>query len=146
MEMRRTHANLSEETLGVRDRRRDQVDLLRRRLSLLDGREKVMMTMYLENGISFRQIARLLGVSETSVARRIHRLTKRLTDGEYIVCMRNRDKLTERQMLIAKDYFLTGLSMSRIAEERSWSLYKVCLTVRQIRGIIAEVKKRSELS
>ena len=144
--MRRTHANLSEETLGVRDRRRDQVDLLRRRLNLLDGREKVMMTMYLENGISFRQIARLLGVSETSVARRIHRLTKRLTDGEYIVCMRNRDKLTERQMLIAKDYFLTGLSMSRIAQERRWSLYKVCLTVRQIRGIIAEVKERSELS
>lgn len=134
--MKRVHANISEETQEVKDRNRGRVDLLRSRLNLLSGKDKVLMTMYVENGTSFRQIARLLGVSETSVARKIHRITGRLIDGQYIVCLRNRDKLTRGQMVIAKDYFLMGLSMNKIAEKNHWSIYRVRQTVMKIQSLI----------
>ncbi len=89
--------------LGAKNQYRDEIDLLRGRMNLLNGKDKVLMTMYLENGNSFRQIARLTGISDTSIARRINRLTKRLLDSQYIICLRNRDKLTREQMAIAKD-------------------------------------------
>ena len=122
--------------LEAEKRRRGELDLLRSRLHLLNGKEKVLMTMYLENGSSFRQIARLAGVSDTSIARRIRILTERLTDGEYITCLRNRDKFTRDQMTIAKDYFLVGLSMKEIAVKRRWSRYHVRETIIKIKSIL----------
>ena len=142
--MKRIHANISEETQDVKDRHRDQIDLLRNRLNLLSGTDKVMMTMYVENGNSFRQIARLLGVNQTSVARRMRALTKRLTDGKYVTCLRNRERFTGGQMAIAKDYFLMGLSMRRIAEKRHQSYYHVRNTLKKVRSIVTTVERRSK--
>ncbi len=134
--MKKIHVNISQTTLEDEKRRRDELDLLRSRLHLLNGKEKVLMTMYLENGSSFRQIARLAGVCDTSIARRIHILTERLTDGEYITCLRNRDKFTRDQMTIAKDYFLMGLSISKIAAKRHRSCYHVRETIIKIKSIL----------
>jgi len=110
--------------------------LLRSRLNLLNGKDKVMITMYLENGNSFRQIARLTGVSEARIARRIRGLTKRLIDGQYIVCLRNRNKFSKAQMTIARDYFLTGLSIKKIAAKRHKSIYNVRKLLRKISSVL----------
>ncbi len=134
--MKKIHVNISQTMLEAEKRRRDELDLLRSRLHLLNGKEKVLMTMYLENGSSFRQIARLTGISDTSIARRINILTERLTDGEYIVCLRNREKFTRDQMTIAKDYFLVGLSMKEIAVKRRWSRYHVRETIIKIKSVL----------
>ena len=134
--MRNIHTNISQKTLEDKNRYRDEIDLLRGRLNLLDGKDKVLMTMYLENGNSFRQIARLTGISDTSIARRINRLTKRLLDSQYIICLRNRDKFNREQMTIAKDYFLTGMSMREIAIKRCWSCYHVRETIIKIKSIL----------
>ena len=123
-------------SLEDRKRHRDEIDLLRSRLFLLDARDKVLMTMCLENGNSFRQIARLLGVSEATISRKVRALSKRLTDGAYIVCLRNRGKFTKEQMDIAKDYFLTGLSIRRIAANRQRGYHEVRDALRDIRSIV----------
>jgi predicted DNA-binding protein YlxM (UPF0122 family) len=132
--MKRIHVNLSQETLDARTSYRDKIDLLHSRASLLAGRDKLLMTMYLENGNSFRQMAQLAGVSEANISRRIHRLIKRLMDGEYITCIRNREKFTETEMIIAKDYFLMGLSIKKIAAKQQLSYYCVRETLKKIRG------------
>lgn len=142
--MKQTHENLSDALIAGRNRRREQIDLLINRLDLLEGRTKVMMKMHFENGSSFRQIARLLGVSETSIARRIHRISGRLLDGKYITCLRNRNRLSPNQMSVAKDYFLRGLSQRMIAERKHWSLYRVGRILREIQGIIAEAEQQSK--
>jgi hypothetical protein len=134
--METIHENISNETLEAKNQHRDQIDLLRSRLYLLDGTEKVLMTMYIENGNSFRQIAQLLGVNETSIARKIHHITKRLISSEYIFCLRNRDKFNKYQIDIAKDYFLTGLSIKNIAAKRHQSYYSVRKTLIKIQNII----------
>jgi DNA-binding NarL/FixJ family response regulator len=92
--------------------------------------------MYLENGNTFRQLARLAGVSEANIARRIRKLTSRLTDGNYVLCLRNRDKLTKAEMTIAKEYFLLGLSQKKIASKRKRTFYQVRNTIEKIQRLI----------
>ena len=137
------NSNISEQALEVKGWRRGRLELLQGRLGLLRGKDKVLMTMYLVNGNSFRQIARLRGVSETSIARRIYQLAERLTDGEFLSCLRNRDKLSQRQMAVARDYFLTGLSIKQIAGKRSMSLYNVRKVLFSIRNVIKELESVS---
>ncbi len=136
--MKEIHPNIPQRTLEAKNPYRDRVDLLHSRLDMLNGKDKVLMTMYLENGNSFRQMARLAGISETSIARRIHKLTERLINSDYITCLRNRNKFTGRQMAIAKDYFLTGLSIKKIALKRRRSRYRVTETIKIIKSILKE--------
>jgi predicted DNA-binding protein YlxM (UPF0122 family) len=141
--MKRIHENITGQTINVKGLRRGGIEMLRSRLNLLTGTDKLLMTMYIEHGNSIRQIARIRGTTETSIARKIHTITKRLTDGPYIDCLRNRGKLTDRQLAIAKDYFLVGLSMRRIAAKRHWSYYRVRDTLIEIRSIIKEPQRRT---
>ena len=135
--------NLSEAGLKEDSEPRDRVDLIRQRLSMLSGEDRLLMTMYWENGNTFRQIGRLAGVSRLSIARRINKLTERLMEGKYITCLRYRDRFTARQMTIAKDYFLLCLSMKKIAEKRHLSFYHVRKSLEKIQQILATVSTES---
>ncbi len=115
-----------------------RLELLESRIELLAGAEKLLMTMYLKNGNSFYQMARLAGVNEVTIARRIHKIIKRLLDGEYITCLRNRDKFSKCEMAVAKDYLLTGLSMRGIARRRRCSRYRV-------RQALGKIQKMMEI-
>ena len=135
--MERIHKNISHGRLKVKNNYRDRIDLLRSRVGLLTGKDKLLMTMYLKNGNSFRQMARLVGVNEATIARRIHKVTKRLIDGEYITCLRSRDKFTSAEMNIAKDYFLLGVSITKIAGKRHFSRYVVRKALKKIQQLVA---------
>ena len=112
---------------------------MRTRVSLLSGKDKVLMTMYLDNGNSFAQIASLTGVCPSTIARRINRMIKRLTDNEYITCLRNRNKFTKLEMDIARDYFLRCRAMKKIMFDRKLTYY-------QVREIIRKVKLFAQLA
>ena len=143
--MKRIHVNIPEDTQDVKGCRRGGIDLLRRRLNLLAGTDKVLMTMYVEHENSFRQIARVCGVSESLVARRINGILSRLTDGQYIACLRNRDKLSKWQLAVAKDYFLLGLSMRQIAAKRRRSYYRVREALVEIPNIVTSSERSGGL-
>ncbi len=100
---------------------RDRIELLRSRVTLLSGHDRLLMTMYLENGNTFYQMAKLSGVNEATISRRIARITRRLLDGAYIVCLGHRDKFSREQMELAKDYFMRGMSLRQIASRRGSS-------------------------
>jgi predicted DNA-binding protein YlxM (UPF0122 family) len=134
--MKRTYGNISEDDVKSRAEYRDRIDLLRSRVGLLTGKDKVLMTMYLDNGNSFRQMARLAGINEARIARRIHKVTERLVNGEYITCLRNRNKFDKVELDIAKDYFLDGLPIRRIATKRDVTYYGVRKTLKKIQGIV----------
>ena len=136
--MKEIHSNIPQDVLQTKDRYRDRLDLLHSRLDMLNGIDKVLMTMYLKNGNSFRQMALLSGISETSIARRIHKLTERLIDSEYITCLRNRNKFTAHQLAIANDYFMRGLSMKKIAAKQHSTYYGVHQTLKKIQGILKD--------
>jgi len=141
--MKRIHENIAQQINNNSRGHRGGIEVLRSRLNLLSGTDKLLMTMYIEHGNSIRQIARIRGVSESSVARRIRAITKRLTDGPYIDCLRNRDRLTCRQLAIAKDYYLMGLSMRQIAAKRRRSYYHVRDILIEIRSIVTAPERRT---
>ena len=133
--MRKIHENISQCSTKAGAEYRDRIDLLRSRVGLLTGKDKLLMTMYIENGNSFRQMARLVGVNEASIGRRIYKVTERLMNGEYITCLRNRERFGRGELDIAKDYFLAGLSIKKIARKRSRTYYGVRKTLRKYRGL-----------
>jgi predicted DNA-binding protein YlxM (UPF0122 family) len=134
--MQTIHPNIPQNASTAKNTCRETIELLRSRVGLLTGEDKLLMTMYLENGNSFRQLARLAGVSEASMARRIRKLTKRLIDGEYVKCLRNRDKFTKTEMAIAKEYFLLGLSRQKIALKRDYTYHRVRKILKRIRRVV----------
>jgi predicted DNA-binding protein YlxM (UPF0122 family) len=102
---------------------------------MLKGRDGALMKMYLDNSNTFRQMSRLMGVNESSIARHIHKLVRRLLDGSYITCLHYRDKLTPEQVEMARDYFVDGLSMREIADRHETTLYAVRQTMKQIQRL-----------
>ena len=121
----------------------DRIDLLRARVDILTGRDKALMTMYLENGNTFGQMARIAGVNETTIARRIYRLTRRLLNAGYITCLRNRHRLNKLDQLVARDYFIEGISQEKIARKRNVSVYAVRKALRNIQELIRTTNENS---
>ena len=136
--MKTIHKNMAQNDLEDKKNNRARIDLLRSRLDLLDGKDRLLMTMYLESGYSIFKISKVTGLCHTSITRRIKRLTKKLLEGRYITCLRNRDKLNRDQMIIAKDYFLMGLSIREITIKRRRSVYHVRETISNIKNILEE--------
>ena len=141
--MKKIYQNVSQAELGTTGKYRDGVDMLRQRLSMLRGEDKLLMTMYWENGNSLRQISKLAGVNRATIARRIHKLTERLMEGQYITCLRNRNRFTKREMAVANDYFMLGMSIKKIADKRNWSYYQVRQTLEKIQRLLATVSTES---
>lgn len=120
----------------------DRAEMLRARVDILSGTDGAIMKMYLDGGCTYGQIARLMGVNEATVARRIRKITKRLLDGEYITCLHNRMKLNPLEQRIAKDHFLDGLSQRNISLKRSVSIYHVRMGLKRIQKIVAASGKK----
>jgi DNA-directed RNA polymerase specialized sigma subunit len=136
--VRRVHRDITEGDKVCRSFERGRIELLRSRVELLGGKDKVLLKMYLENGNTFRQMAQLAGVNEATIARRVYRLIQRLLDGEYITCLRNRSLFSAREMKVAKDYFLRGESMRKIAAKRGCSYYRVRQLLKKIKGVVED--------
>ena len=128
------------------NRRRQSADILRDRLNLLDGNDRALMEMYLEAGSSFRRMARLAGVNEVTVARRIRSMTRRLVNGQYLNCLRHRERLTAMELKVAKDYYLKALPIRRISVRRGWSYYHAQRTVAKIRRLLGETIQPTEMN
>jgi len=136
------HDNVGVESGDIRRCRRDMIEVLRRRVGLLRGKERLMMKMYLENGNTVSQLARLAGVNQSSMYRRIRRLKKRLIHGEYIKCVRMRWKFSKIEMDVAREHFLEGRTYKEIAERHGCTSYRINKIVRTIRGRLGREVRR----
>lgn len=119
----------------------DRVEMLRVRAEMLTGKDKVLMQMYLADGSSFGEMARLVGVNEATIARRVRKLTRRLLRGEYMMYLRSRRCLSGLERTIAKDHFLEGRSQEAIAQKMGITVYQVRKTLRRLRTLSKSEKK-----
>ena len=135
--------NISEQLPAIKEKYRSEVDLLLSRIDLLSGRDRILMTMFWEKENSLSQIGKLAQINRNSLARRINKITRRLMEGKYIACLRNRDRFTGWQLDIAKDYFLTALSMKKIADRRNLTYYQVRKMIKTIKKKLEPVERKS---
>lgn len=132
---------IPDRTSNTKNEFRERNDLLSDRLRLLGGTDRLLMTMYLRNGNSFRQIARLTGISNVSVARRINKVKNRLLDNTYIICLQNRDKFTGMELRIAKDYFVSGVSLRKIMAKHKISYHYAWTIVNKIKRTVTAIRR-----
>jgi hypothetical protein len=138
--MKTLYAGIAEKTAAQKAYCRGRMDIVRQRANFLDGRDRALMQLYLDAGTSIRQLARLIDTHEAKVARKINRLMKRLNDRRYIIFLRNRDRFGKAQMSIARDYFVRGLSIRQMAEQRGCTFYRM---QRQVKNICELVERLS---
>jgi DNA-directed RNA polymerase specialized sigma24 family protein len=120
---------------------RDLIDVLRTRVDLLAGEDRALMEMYLDGGRNFNQIAQLTGSNPSTIARRLRRITQRLTDETFFCCLRYRRRLGRKELAIIRDHFIRGLSIGQISTSRNISLYRVRRVIRRALRITASMSR-----
>ena len=93
--------------------------------------------MYAEKGLSIKQISEMTGVCRSTITRRIDNIVKRLTCGKYFSVLQKRNLLDERELDIAKDYFLNGLSSRAISKRQGVCRHNTLRTIKKIKQITA---------
>jgi transposase len=124
--------------------RRGIAEMLTLRAPLLAGEDRLLMSLYLEDGHSYRQIARLIGANPSTVARRIRKIAQRLIDETYSVCLENKSAFSRPELAIVRDYFLRGLSFAQIGRKHGTSYYRARTTVLKARKLVAAATPPSE--
>jgi len=141
--MKRIDSIIAQDDLKLKTAHRDEVELLRSRLYWLNGDDRLLMSMYLEAGSSYRQLARLTGLADTQIARKIRNLAQRLTDQRYVTCLRNRQRFTNDELAIAKNYFTRGLPIHKIAQQRNLTYYQVRQMLKKIQRTVTKIHRYS---
>jgi len=122
--------NNQKETLELRN----SVEIIRSRAKLLDEPDRTLIITYLDNENSFRQIAKLIGVNEVTIARRIKKIMRRLENNISKTAHKKLTTLDAKERKIARDYFIKGLSLRKLSKKYRATRYKV-------RKIISIVEK-----
>ncbi len=118
----------------VAEKWRARVDLLDLRANLLTIQDRTLLQMHLEAGRNFHEIARLTGLSPSTVCRRIHRMIHRLSDETYTVCLQNQRHFSHMELEVIRDHFVRGLSLACLRRRHG-------LGHRRIRRIIAKARQ-----
>ncbi len=119
----------------IKDALKNNPSLFRNRLCWLDGKDKALLKIYLDSGISFRQLAYLASVHEATISRRIHNIAYRLCDDYFPAVLANADEFSIQQIQIAQDYFVKGLPQRHISKKHNCSEYLVRQTIEKVRKL-----------
>ena len=122
---------------------REMRDILRARACLLTGADRTLVELCLEQGGNYHQIASVAGLSSTTVARRMQRVIRRLTDETCPACLNQHGRFSEEELAVIRDYFVRGVPMSRISRRRRATYYRVRAIVQDARRFAASVQTAS---
>ena len=121
---------------------REGVELVRRRIRILRGIDKGLMSLYYIDGCSYGKIAAILGINESNVSRRIRKITSRLISGQYIRCLQNKRFFSPQELQIAREYYISRRTMRQIAEKSGSSFYEVRKSINRIEAILDAAEKK----
>ena len=103
---------------------------LRLRVDLLEGNERTLLELYLEHNASYYRLAKLMGLSERYVSRKLQRLLRRLESEEYVSIVRHQRLFGPKTLEVAYDRYLLGMSVRSISKKRKLSRYMVSKKIR----------------
>jgi len=115
---------------------REQMEILRNRLCLLGEKDRALMRMYLENGSSIRQLAKLTGTNRANISRKVRKITRRLLDERFVICLHKRRAMTPFEFSVARDSFIKGLSFREISQRKRVSYHSIRKTMKNIKRVI----------
>lgn len=123
-----TGNSLSKALLG----KRRQIETLRSKASQLSGKDRIIFKMYLDGNLSVNEIGKLVGMHGTNVHRRICKIKKRLLFADFITHSNICANIGFTDKALVVDYFVKGLSLSRISAKRNCTLYHTRKVINKI--------------
>lgn len=95
------------------------------RMAMLDKSDRTILNMHLEKGYTYKQMSAMAGVSESTICRRVQRISQRLMSEKISLFYDNRHKFEANERHILKDHIRHGLSQRKISEKRNVTRYKI---------------------
>lgn len=124
---------------------RRNAEKIRKRAKQLSEPDRTLVRMYLDNANSFRQISQLLGVSEASVARRVKKIVDRLSDPSIDSVLNKGNQLSHKQRKIARDFFLRGQTVNKIAHKYGMTYYNARRIINVLRKLSTRHKHKTTI-
>jgi DNA-directed RNA polymerase specialized sigma subunit len=124
---------------------RSRADMIRKLAENLTEPDRTLVQMYLDHENSFRQMAQLLGVSEAAVARRVKKIISRIGDRDIMDVLAKSGTLNRRQKKIARDYFLRGLNVKKIAHKYKMTYYNTRKIINLLRKLPGRHKHKTTI-
>ena len=124
--------------------RRELAEKLILRIPLLESEDRVLMTLYLEDGHSYGEIAHLTGTRATTVSRRIRKIVRRLTDETYQRCMNPQPVFDATELAVIRDHCVRGLSGQEISRRHNISHYRVRSIIQRAHLFADSVRRREK--
>lgn len=97
--------------------------------------EQVTLVRFFRNTPNYRVIAKMAGVNEATIARRLKKIARHICRDNFPAALSKNSNLTPEEMEILKDHFVNGLSIRTIAKNKNLSFYSVRKTIRQMRNL-----------
>ena len=119
---------------------RNHVEQLRSRIKFLQPDERALMTLYFENNSGVTQLAMLLGKSQSSISRRIHKIIHRLSDNRFILSLQYRSRFSGYEISLIRERYIQGKPMSQIADSRGVTYYSIRQTFKKINKKLKEIQ------
>jgi DNA invertase Pin-like site-specific DNA recombinase len=104
------------------------------RIDILSEKQKAIVRLFM-NSHSYSYIAKIAGVNEVTVARRLQKIARYISSDNFFVALSENKNLPAEKMEILKDYFVSGLAIKTIATNRNLSFYRVRKIIRQMRNL-----------
>ncbi len=108
----------------------DLFEVFTARVKTLDN-EQAALVRFFQNTPNFSVIAKMAGVNEATVARRLKKIARYISSEDFS----GKNSLTPQQTEILEDHFVSGLSIRTIAKNKNLSVYEVRKIIRQVRKL-----------
>ena len=132
--------SLRESIAQTREIPRSDAVIMGRAELLAPADRDLIEAVFLRNQ-SAASLARIMGIPERRLQRRVHRLMERLTSPEFLDAARALDYLAEMDARIARLRFCQGLPLRRIALMLNLSYHRLRRRVDRISAQIAALRK-----
>jgi len=111
---------------------------------MLRGGDRALFEAYFRYGMSTVAIARLSGMRESAVRRRLLTLLQRVASNQYLRCRAAQAELSAFELRVAGLYYRDGKSQAEIATTTGRSLYQVGKAVRRLWGVAGKRPSKRE--
>ncbi len=110
----------------------DVFELHTARVEMLNN-EQITLVKIFQNRPSFRAIAKMAGVNEATIARRLKKIARFISSESFSAALSRKYNVPQEKMNVIAKHFINGLSIRAITQNTGLSVYKIRKIISQMR-------------
>ena len=97
--------------------------------------EQITLVRFFQNTPIYRVIAKMAGVNEATIARRLKKIARRISSDDFTAALSLKDDVPPEKIKIIRNHFVNGMSARAIAKNTGLSYYKINIIIREMRNL-----------